>query len=118
MFDIGTGELLLIVIFVLVFFGPKKLPELAQSMGRGMREFRKAQQEFSNHINSAFEDEQRKAASGPPAPQPNTMPRNRLSSETIAESSEIPPAADGGLPPGAGMIAPPPGGENDTPKET
>ena len=107
MFDLGGGELLLIVIFILIFFGPKKLPELAQSMGRGMREFRKAQQEFSNHINTAFEDEQRKSASGPPAPQPNTTPRNRIRPAEYDAPAEIPPPSEGALPPSAGMIPPP-----------
>jgi len=58
MFDIGSGELLLILIAVLVFFGPKKMPELARSVGRGMREFKRAQREFTDQINSAFSDEE------------------------------------------------------------
>ncbi|MDB5035619.1 MAG: twin-arginine translocase TatA/TatE family subunit [Chlorobi bacterium] len=57
MFDIGGGELFLILLCVLVLFGPKKLPELAQSLGRGIREFKKAQREFTDHINSAIEQE-------------------------------------------------------------
>jgi len=58
MFDIGGGELLLILIAVLVFFGPKKLPELARSVGRGMREFKRAQREFTDQINTAFSEEE------------------------------------------------------------
>ncbi|MBP9674475.1 MAG: twin-arginine translocase TatA/TatE family subunit [Bacteriovoracaceae bacterium] len=42
MFGLGFGELLLILIIVLLFIGPKKLPELAKSLGRGIREFQKA----------------------------------------------------------------------------
>lgn len=61
MFDIGGGELLLILIVVLIAFGPKKLPELAQSLGRGIREFKRAQRDFTDQINSAIELEQRKA---------------------------------------------------------
>lgn len=60
MFDIGGGELLLILIVVLVAFGPKKLPELAQSLGRGIREFKRAQRDFTEQINSAIELEHRK----------------------------------------------------------
>lgn len=60
MFDIGGGELLLILIVVLIAFGPRKLPELAQSLGRGIREFKRAQRDFTDQINSAFEQEQRR----------------------------------------------------------
>ena len=39
---LGTGELLVILLVVLVLFGGKKLPELARSIGLGIREFKKA----------------------------------------------------------------------------
>jgi len=43
MFDnIGWGELLLIIGFIVVFFGAKKIPEIAKGLGSGIREFRKA----------------------------------------------------------------------------
>lgn len=41
---IGSGELLLILSLVLLLFGGKKLPELAKSLGQGIREFKKATQ--------------------------------------------------------------------------
>ncbi len=44
--NIGTGEILLIALVVLVFFGSKKIPELAQGLGKGIREFRKATREI------------------------------------------------------------------------
>jgi len=40
--NIGAPELIIIAIIALVIFGPGKLPEVAQSLGRGVREFRKA----------------------------------------------------------------------------
>ncbi len=40
--NIGTTELLLIFLIILVFFGSKKIPELAQGLGKGIREFKKA----------------------------------------------------------------------------
>ena len=39
---IGTGELILIFCVILILFGGKKLPELARSIGTGIREFKKA----------------------------------------------------------------------------
>ena len=46
MFGIGMPEFILIAVVALIVFGPKKLPELAKSMGRAMREFRKATSEL------------------------------------------------------------------------
>jgi len=42
---IGTGELILILCVVLLFFGGKKLPELARSLGKGINEFKKGCQD-------------------------------------------------------------------------
>ena len=39
MFGLGTGEVLIIFVLALVFIGPKKLPELARSLGKSWREF-------------------------------------------------------------------------------
>ncbi len=44
--NIGTTELLLILLAVLIIFGAKKIPELAQGVGKGIREFRKASREI------------------------------------------------------------------------
>ncbi len=55
MFGLGGQELLLILFVVLLFFGPSKLPELARGLGKGMREFKKAQADLENEFNKVAE---------------------------------------------------------------
>ena len=52
MFGLGGGELLIIFVFALIFIGPKKLPELAKSLGKGLREFQNAKDDFMNTVNT------------------------------------------------------------------
>ena len=48
--SIGGQELFLILLLVLVFFGAKKLPELARGLGQGIREFRKAARDVQDEV--------------------------------------------------------------------
>jgi TatA/E family protein of Tat protein translocase len=50
MFGIGMPEMLLILAIALIVIGPKKLPDLAKSMGRALREFKKATSELKESI--------------------------------------------------------------------
>ncbi len=46
--NLGVPEILIIALLVLVFFGAKKIPEIAQGMGKGIKEFRKAAREIQD----------------------------------------------------------------------
>ncbi len=50
MFGLGTGEIILILLIILIFFGAKKIPELAQGLGKGLREFRKATKDIQDEV--------------------------------------------------------------------
>lgn len=50
MFGIGFPELLMILVVALLVIGPKKLPELAKSLGKGLAEFRKATDDLKDTI--------------------------------------------------------------------
>ena len=52
MFGIGVPELILILVVGLIVFGPGKLPEMGRSLGKGIREFRKASNALTAAINA------------------------------------------------------------------
>ena len=50
--NLGATEIILIVAVLLIFFGAKKIPELAQGLGKGIREFKKAVKETEDDVNT------------------------------------------------------------------
>ncbi len=53
---IGGQEIIIVLVFVLLLFGSKKIPDFAQMMGKGMREFRRATDEIKREINNGTKD--------------------------------------------------------------
>ncbi|MFO7978044.1 MAG: twin-arginine translocase TatA/TatE family subunit [Bacteroidales bacterium] len=51
LFGISGGEIMVIILLVIMLFGPKKIPEIARMMGRGITEFRRVQREINTEIN-------------------------------------------------------------------
>jgi len=94
MFDIGLQEMLVIGVLALLVFGPSKLPELGRMVGRAMREFRRASDEFRStvetnlHINDP--DPPPPAAEPVPTPATDAAP---LPSELEPISPETAPVA-------------------------
>src|SRR3990170_2452183 len=76
MLNIGPQELLLILVVALLVVGPRRLPELARSLGKGIRELRKAQDEVSRTIRVNLEDE------------PKAASRTRGAERTLPETPE------------------------------
>jgi len=96
MFDIGLQEMLVIGVIALLVFGPSKLPELGRMVGRAMREFRRASDEFRStvetnlHINDP--DPPVSPVAGPVAattattlPSEGEQPYEEASSPAVAE---------------------------------
>lgn len=54
--SVGFTELLVLFVLALLIFGPKKLPEIARSIGQAMREFKKAGEEVSRSLEEPVEE--------------------------------------------------------------
>ncbi len=53
----GWQEITLLVLVILLFFGAKRIPELARGLGRGIREFKDASKEIKSEISKGLEDD-------------------------------------------------------------
>lgn len=69
LFNLGGGEIILILALVLILFGAKKLPELAKGLGSGIKEFKKATREVTDEIHTAMDE-----TPPPPPPVPKSLP--------------------------------------------
>jgi sec-independent protein translocase protein TatA len=56
LFDLGGMQIVVILVLILVFFGARRIPELARGLGQGIREFKKATREVTDEIQNAGED--------------------------------------------------------------
>ena len=56
MFGIGSNELLIILLFAFLLFGPDKLPGMGRTIGRALRQFREAQEGFTSVVQSEVVD--------------------------------------------------------------
>jgi len=54
--SIGFSEMMVIIVIALLIFGPKKLPEIGRSIGKTIREFKKASEEVSQSLDEPFDD--------------------------------------------------------------
>lgn len=54
---LGTGEIILIALAILLLFGAKRIPELMKSMGKGVKNFKEGMKEVEKEINAPSADE-------------------------------------------------------------
>lgn len=56
MFGLGAGEIFVVLFVILLFFGSKKIPELARGLGKGIREFKDAANNVQKEIKDSVKD--------------------------------------------------------------
>ncbi|HNQ18930.1 MAG TPA: Sec-independent protein translocase protein TatB [Smithellaceae bacterium] len=59
MFNIGFQELIIIAIIALLIVGPKKLPDLAKSLGKGFSELRRAADDITDDVKNTFKEDEK-----------------------------------------------------------
>lgn len=90
MFGIGLPELILIMIVGLIVFGPGKLPEVGRALGKGLREFKKAQNALTAAMNEPEPPKTQKPAAAPTqAAQPQAQQSAPAATQQTAQATEL-----------------------------
>ncbi len=89
MFNIGPLELMVILIVALLVVGPTKLPEVGRAIGRGLREFRRAQDEVQRTLRLSLDEDEE------PASRPMRAASTQATDEGHAADGEAPASARG-----------------------
>lgn len=74
MFNVGGGEVFVILVVALIVLGPTKLPEVARTVGKVMGELRRMSSGFQNELRNAMDEPTAKSAPAPKAPAPKAVP--------------------------------------------
>jgi Tat protein translocase TatB subunit len=78
-FGVGTGEVILILIVALIIWGPKRLPEIARTLGRAVNTLRKSTYDLTSQLTKELDiketDRKDKDIPSPPGPDSDTKPK-------------------------------------------
>ena len=91
MFGIGLPGILIILVIALIVFGPRKLPDLAKSLGKGLAEFKKASDELKSSIETDLKVDLNEEIYKPEVPPQAEAPVPAPGESEIPPASQIPP---------------------------
>jgi TatA/E family protein of Tat protein translocase len=83
---LGFQELILIFVIALIFFGPRKLPELGRSLGKSMAEFKRASNELRSTLDEEIQLEEKRTALKSP---PDTIQPLEPPTPTVIETDAV-----------------------------
>lgn len=52
----GWSELIIVLVLILIFFGPKRLPDVAEAIGKSLRKFKKASKDIKDEVESSTDE--------------------------------------------------------------
>ena len=84
-FNLGFGELVIVLVIVLVLFGAKRIPEISASFGKGIREFKKNVNEVERSVTEPAPRNEARL----PAPDPLSTPRRETTEEVRPETKRL-----------------------------
>lgn len=83
--NIGPLEIAIVLIIALLVFGPKRLPELGKSLGKGIREFKGSI--TGEHEDDDKHDEKAQIAAADPTPTPSSQTEEKREAEVVRDKS-------------------------------
>ena len=89
--SLGFGEILIIMVLALVIFGPRRLPEMGKSIGRSLREFRRATAQIRTEIEADVDE--------PPGVTVEERRRQIAERKSRSSTESPPPPPEGEAPP-------------------
>lgn len=95
MFGLSFGEILIVLVVALLVLGPERLPKVAKTIGKGMREFRRTTGDFRDVLEGELlleDDPPRKRQQGPADGAPSPIPRATASLPAPAQGEDEAPA--------------------------
>jgi len=97
MFGIGMPELVLILALALIVLGPKRLPEIARALGKGLAEFRRATDELKDELRQVEQDVEE--ASAQAMAESDLKPATTADAPSPPTPAPTPPAEESGKKP-------------------
>jgi TatA/E family protein of Tat protein translocase len=91
-FNIGPTELIVVLMIALIVFGPKRLPEIGRTVGKSLREFRRASQDLRDELHLGLDDDE------PAVSTPVARPSQAQEGSASPPSPAVPPSSPGADP--------------------